>query len=178
MNALIIAVAQIRASNPLARQAEIAREINYSGERVRQILKELGLPAKPPLKVCVDCGKRVDSRTKRCRPCYHQYILKNSWVELPCHTCKAMFPRRKSDFKRSVKNRQRLFFCSKHCLGVWVAVNYGFGVYPEHRSPRKWDYSLVYLLRDGKQWGALRISRALHIPQSTVSDILRKGKRK
>lgn len=102
-------------------------------------------------------------------------------VTLVCDECGRAFERERSQVTFKTKKGQKLWFCSRYCLGGYVGEHYGFAAHPENAGgglPRKWDWGKVYKLREETGWGAVRIGRALGIPQGTVSMILGRGNEK
>lgn len=102
------------------------------------------------------------------------------WVKLVCDECGRDFKRERSQVTFKIKKGQKLWFCSRHCLGKYTGQHYGFTAHPENAGwergrSRKWDWGKVYKMREETGWGALRIGRALGIPVSTVSAILRRA---
>ena len=100
-------------------------------------------------------------------------------VKFACDECGRAFERVRSQVIYKTKKGQKLWFCSRHCLGKYAAPRWGFAAHPENtggiRGPKKWDWGKVYKMREETNWGALRIGRALGIPVSTVSQILRRA---
>ena len=93
-------------------------------------------------------------------------------VQLICEVCGKTFYR-KPYYIRPTQSPGR--FCSNKCKSSFLGVHYGFGIHPEHAGRhRKYDYQLIYDLRDKTGWDTLKISRQLHIPLGTVDTILKK----
>src|SRR3989442_5819037 len=85
--------------------AEIARRLNCSRERVRQLATKVGVrvqPGQPRFTECSDCGRRISrGRLGLCAECRHQRTL----VTLTCLTCGKQFEYK--DFIRRVTLGQR-----------------------------------------------------------------------
>ena len=127
---LLEKIYQLRKKDPSIKAIEISRIIGCSRERVRQILLELNLPTHFPKHkyYCIDCGKVVQKKAKRCRNCW----LISCRNLLICEVCKKKFYRKKSDIRAAkIKNYQHIF-CSKCCQGFWLGTNYG-------RFHNKWN---------------------------------------
>lgn len=102
---------------------------------------------------------------------------KEHWAILVCDECGGTFERERSQVTFKTKKGQKLWFCSRYCFGKYAGEHYGFAAHPENAGrglPRKWDWGKVYKMRGETGWGAVRIGRALGIPQGTVSAILRR----
>lgn len=153
------------------------------GEDSDKARQHYGLPLKRIKRWCRNCGKLlVGDRKEFCSPkCYHEAHT----VPLECSECGTIFYRRQSQVLYHLNHPlssngkpQERFFCNKKCFGRWAGKNYGFVAHPENvlggGSPRKWDYSKVYELRDSTGWGGMKISRELGIPNQTVYSILKK----
>lgn len=101
--------------------AAIARRLNCSRERVRQIAKRLGVhvePARRKFVDCVDCGTRIrDNKLRVCAECRHKRTL----VELTCIICGKKFWRRRKDYndflRRVTIGEKQGPRCSKACVG-------------------------------------------------------------
>lgn len=129
---------------------------------------------KPPQFKCRYCNQPIKSGLFCSRECLTEYHR----ATLICSYCGEKWSLYASQAQARVKRSQSgLIFCSKYCQGKWLAENYGFGVYPEHRpyTPNhKWDWDKVMELQRQTGQGCCRLSRALNIPQQTISNILRK----
>ena len=176
-----------RDRNPCATLQEIGDKYGITRERVRQVLKEAGVQTKHVLRVnhliCPFCGGEKTYNSSRCPTCREAQREAVRLVPLVCDQCGTMFERKQVD----VLTRAKRYgfggpvFCSRRCQGIYTAEHYGIGtpnnpiyktVFP-NRVP-KWDYGELYRLRDLTGWGAIRLSRALGIPEGTVSDALRR----
>ena len=103
-----------RLANPGATLEGIGHDVGVSREYVRQVLKQAGLPTvsdkrRQPLKLCLTCGKRLNSKNKTnyCQkhlkdgipacPQGHPYNKKNTRWEGQrriCRVCKRIYARR------------------------------------------------------------------------------------
>lgn len=106
------------------------------------------------------------------------YRQRRKLVVLKCAQCGKEFELSGHEYNARLRRRKiPLFFCSRQCYGRYIALHYGFGVFPEHamgpkRGP-KWDYSRVYSLWKETGWSLKRLSIALGIPLSSIGGILR-----
>lgn len=143
---------------------------------IEQTLAKVGII----VPTCIDCGERLRGKLweGRCRLCY----LKSRWIEIECNYCLKLFKRRQSEIiSHTGKHNQKHFFHNRQCLGHWLAKNYGFGSPRETdkqrkvkgNNLRKHDWNRVWQLHQETGWGSWRLSRALNIPSSTISYILR-----
>ena len=121
-------IQELRQKNPYATQSEIGRAVGLTRERVRQLLKKMGLPpvvkdpSKSPSYFCDYCGKLIYaprsaySKLKYCnRECY-----KNSRIAtVECHICGNPFALPLSQWTARVK-RQNTVTCSMACRGVTI----------------------------------------------------------
>jgi len=94
---LIAAELRGRTELPRGEAARIARKLDCSRERVRQIMGKLGVRVEPSLANvidCADCGKQIRANTLGiCAACRHERTL----VELTCISCGRTFKRRRKD---------------------------------------------------------------------------------
>ena len=180
-------IIRMRRNDPYATLKEIGDSFDITKERVRQVLSEAGKETRayrdqvPHL--CIGCGKQFNRLYNQF--CSYECKRNETHTMLPCSYCGS--PGKEVNIKwlnweiDHGRHSPDLFFCSKVCQGNWLADNYGFVKYPEHIISAgrllKWDYSKVYELRDRTGWGARRISRALGIPQGTLSQVLAEYKR-
>lgn len=129
-------------------------------------------------RLCIQCGKDIGIRNKLfCnKQCRHDY----TYIQIPCSYCGKLREYRIKELVWKIKHGTisgKYFFCKNQCQGKWIGENFGFKAHPENRNKvteKKWDYLKVYLLRDETGWRKARIGRALSIPASTISSILRK----
>ena len=177
-------IIRMRRNYPDRTRREIGERFGVTRERTRQVLVAAGKPTKGyhPRPLCLQCEKEVRGKVSMfcSRECFHNY----TYTLIPCSRCGE--PSGEVNIKGlnwqidHGNHTANLFFCSKECQGKWLGETHGFIKYPENRKsenrPRKWDWSKVYELRDRHSWGVVLISRALSIPEGTVSRILRKGK--
>ncbi len=103
-------------------------------------------------------------------------------ISLVCDQCGKLFERREKYvlFRMTHSNRfqpsgQQHQFCNKTCFGKWAGKHCGFGAHPENIGYRKWDYDMVWQKHIETGYGALRLSRLLNIPVSTLIYILEKA---
>jgi hypothetical protein len=100
--------------------AEIARSLDCSRERVRQIAARAGIrvnAGRPKLVACSDCGRQIAAANKSglCAACRHQRTL----VTLTCIVCGKDFQRRRKDYndfiRRVTVGERQGPRCSKAC---------------------------------------------------------------
>ena len=120
-----------RIAYPDMDMTEIARHINVSRERVRQILQETGLPTitlKHNYK-CIKCGKSIciGNKSGMCRGCYISEHWVEHWLLLHCEVCGSKFTRAKCKDNQARRRSYQHIFCSKQCQGEWLGSNYGRG---------------------------------------------------
>jgi len=175
-----INIIRARQSNPCATLQEIGTRYGVTRERVRQVLSEAEKPtgAYHQTYLCIQCGKDIGTEKKLF--CNQQCQHNHRYIEIACICCGTL---KEYNVKYLVwqiehsRHSSNLFFCSKFCNGKWLAENHGFITHPKSIGRKRvWDYSKVYELRDETGWGTVKISRALGIPESTISDILRRRK--
>ncbi len=127
-------VITLATTHPDLIQAEIARRVQVSRERVRQILLEEGVERK--YRQCIDCGRILVPgyncyNSRQCPDCQRRRYEK-FWEKYRCCYCGKWFSALRSD-----KDRHELHFCSRTCHGKWLGAKYGFGVHPKHRGLEK-----------------------------------------
>jgi hypothetical protein len=157
--------------------SEIARLVGISRQRVFQILQKEGLATKHlVMKInkyqyhCLECGKI--STNKFCSD-----ECQNQWQQIPivCTGCGKLFFRNVHRFLANYHYHNNALFCSKDCQSKWIGEHYGFKSHPNHTRPhgkreRDWDDLWKIHLETG--YGAVKLSRQLDIPKTTVSYIL------
>jgi hypothetical protein len=81
-------VVELRSKNPLMKAAEMARELEVSRERVRQVLVKRGLPTVPCPKLCFNCSHHIyeNNKTGFCQRC-----LKELSLTFVCSRCGRKF---------------------------------------------------------------------------------------
>lgn len=89
-------VIMLRRESPEYTSARIASECGLSRERVRQILKEEGLPTRVP----------------------------NPWVTLRCPECLAYFTKRRRQVRLARQRGQSRFYCSHRCAALRLRQKY------------------------------------------------------
>ncbi len=81
------------------------------------------------IKVCPQCHKEYRGGNGYCSiECLKTHQL-NNHIELRCSQCDGQF-RPFNDKARIKHNQSGVFFCSKHCQGLYVAIHFGFGANP------------------------------------------------
>jgi DNA-binding Lrp family transcriptional regulator len=122
------AIEVYRRRNPYATQVEMAQAIGISRERVRQLLKKMGLPAvvKDPAKIpnyyCAACGKPID--TPRSAKAAHKFCDRACYyasrtVTVECFICSEIFPMQLSQWEVRLR-RYNTLTCSMECRGVTI----------------------------------------------------------
>ena len=66
-----------------------------------------------------------------------QMRQKGHWVELVCDGCGITFERGQNQVTSKTKRGQKLWFCSRRCLGKYVGRHYGFAAHPKNAGRRK-----------------------------------------
>jgi len=127
-----MAIKALRNEKPCISAAEIARRVGVSRERVRQLLRRLGLTTDMrirPKRRCLSCGNPIprDHRAFCSRACQVNYYQ----ITLYCNFCGKEFKRKVKDIllypvKLQYGYKGRVF-CSRSCLGRWFGKNYGRG---------------------------------------------------
>lgn len=119
--------------------------------------------AKPPQFQCMNCGKPIRKGIFCSPKCFAQYHM----ATLICSYCGKTFSLNTAKaYWRTVRSKSGLVFCNRICHGKWAGKNYG--------RKNKWDYEKIYKTRDDTGFGAIKLSRLLNIPVSSLTYILRK----
>ena len=131
-------VTSARQKNPCATLQQISDEVGVTRERVRQILRDVGLPTAHLVRryVCLSCGTVLPLRCRKfCnRQCQHNY----THIKVACDYCGTLREYRVKELINHIEKgqKQEHYWCSKRCQGKWLAENHGFSVYPEHALMR------------------------------------------
>lgn len=125
-------------SKPISRE-RIRQILSRAGERTTSIKYRSG-------RTCSRCGKPKTPTSSYCRDCFYDLHR----VTLICANplCGTLFEKYQSYVLRGIrKHDQELFFCSKHCQGMWLAINYGWGapLTPEEKVRRKEEQKIKSL---------------------------------
>ncbi len=122
-------VTEIRRNDPKVPASTMAKDLGISRERVRQLLKELGLKTNILKcgKRCPECGQKISSQSKLCRVCFLQKRFLGSRVNLLCDSCGKRFLRLRSEWKTSRIKGYRFTFCNRRCQGHYLGIHSGFG---------------------------------------------------
>lgn len=116
-----------RIVHPEMTMANIGEYAGVTRERVRQILREYGLPTFiPKVFTCKVCGNQIPHNRKKsmlCRDCR----FKECWVLKKCEMCEKEFHIRKSVYIAALTRNYKHTFCSNKCQGKWLGDNYGRG---------------------------------------------------
>ena len=170
-------VKELRMSNMFMRMSAIARLIGISRQRVFQILQEEGLPTKHLVKPvnkdqysCLVCGKI--STHKFCSD-----ECQKKWQQIPvvCTRCGKLFFRNVHRFLANYRDHSSTLFCSRNCQSRWIGEHYGFKSYPNHSGSmvkRKYNWEEVWRRHLETGYGAVKLSRQLGIPETSVAYIL------
>lgn len=144
------------------------------GKSEMEVRQKLGIP----YRACLNCRKPFTSYRKRARFCSRACRWSYSYIEVVCDWCGKNFKRRSRQVVHELGEKgYQHTFCSRECFGHYAGTYYGFAVHPENCGhERKWDWAKVWELKRETGWGAVRISRALGIPSSSVTRILAKAK--
>ena len=170
-------VKKLRISNLFISMSVIARFVGISRQRVFQILQEEGLPTKHLVRQkikhkysCLICGKI--STYKFCSDeCQKQ------WQQIPivCTRCGSLFFRDIHRLLANYRDHSDTIFCSRNCQSKWIGEYYGFKSYPNHSGPgvkRKHNWEDVWKRHLETGYGAVKLSRQLNIPKTSVAYIL------
>jgi len=164
-------------SKNLKTEREVAQLIGCSSSKLETLRKKnLITPIKLGGKLLYDDGEVEKAKrllAEKRRP---------TFKTLTCETCRKEFTLTKKQyyarFERKDRPRKLPFaFCGKSCFGKFIAQNYGFVAYPEHRSKvgakRKYDYSKIHELWLKYRWPLKRFTLELGTATSTISRILK-----
>lgn len=118
-------VRELRSAYLCMTMSEIAKKVGVSRQRVYQILQKDGFPTKHQhyvrknLYECPVCG--TTSEHKFCSD-----ACKNKWQQIPviCSRCGKLFSRNRRVLLRNYRRHSRALFCSRYCIGMWLAENY------------------------------------------------------
>ena len=107
----------LRKTDPRITQAEMARRIGVSKERVRQILRKKGMAAVPdPLTAtCQHCGKKIHPNRSFCN---QECRSTHSHTALICSECGRSYTIRRNVLNSRKKRGTRHNFCSRRCMGL------------------------------------------------------------
>lgn len=162
--------------------SQIAAQLNVSRQWISEIAHKDGLrvffKGKAKSKECPICHNTFKYHNKFCsKKCYVEYVgqVKEARkLTRQCVVCKNTF--KISPYRMRPERGSPANFCSKKCQGRYAGNKYGFKAHPEnavrHILLRKYDYEKVWQIHQETGYGALRLSRLLNIPSSTVSAIL------
>lgn len=162
-------IKSLRLERPEFTLTKIGSHVGKSRERVRQVLKEEGLPtsAVRPNRTecyCLNCGKaRPCGNEKFCsRACFQDYHR----ITLRCEVCGKEFKRTKGQARidKATKNHT---FCSKTCYGRWLGTLYGLGSKPEEKLDSE---SIRQLYDEG--YNGMQIARLLDKKRSSVYSLI------
>lgn len=133
-----LAVASARATNPCATLTEIGLQIGIGREAARQLLVKENLPTKAYRQkyLCLNCGTEMPKKALFCSAeCHHEY----THIKVTCTWCGELFEYNAKLLIWKIRRGHKMerLFCSKQCQGKWMATNYGFGMFPEHRLYHK-----------------------------------------
>ncbi len=129
-------VVELRSKNPSMKAAKIARQLQVSRERVRQVLAKRGLPTVPPPRLCFNCGHLIHDNNKGglCHQCLKELkvtfvcsrcgrVYQSTWLESRrrryCRDCREVVKRRQVRFcmfrheweYQRKKSKHRCIFC-------------------------------------------------------------------
>ena len=170
-------VKKLRISNLFMSMSAIARVIGISRQRVFQILQEEGLPTKHLVKPvnkdqysCLACGKISPNK-------YCSNECQKQWRQIPivCTRCGKLFFRDVHQLLANYRDHSDTIFCSRNCQSRWIGAHYGFKSHPNHSGPgvkRKHNWEDVWKRHLETGYGAVKLSRQLGIPETSVAYIL------
>ena len=170
-------VEELRMSNLYMSMSAIARTVGISRQRVFQILQEDGLPTKHLARAinkyqysCLACGKISTHKfcSNECKKQWHQ-------IPVVCTRCGKLFFREVHQFLANYRDHSDTVFCSRNCQSRWIGAHYGFKSDPNHSGPgvkRKYNWEDVWKMHAKTGYGAVKLSRQLGIPETTIAYIL------
>jgi len=176
------AIIELRKANPCLTLDKVGRLTGVTRERVRQILRGVGMETKAPRPkqqryTCMMCGAVTINR----RFCSRECLSKDAWVEVACDECGRLKRIGKSALIARTKWNKH-FYCSRVCAGKVIGRTFGFAAHPENaalaRYKRKYDYEMVWREHLETGFGSPRLSKRLGIPVSTINGILHKMRRR
>jgi YHS domain-containing protein len=129
---------------------------------------------------CMACQKPIGPHqiyfgNKDCHFCSKECRDSHLNTMVACTSCGTLLPRSTSRLLMSIRRRnQQYYFCNNKCKGKWASEHY----LPIHGIPRnkhrKYNWDLVWQTHIMTGCGALKLSRMLDIPISSISSILHK----
>jgi hypothetical protein len=112
----------LREGDPNLAAVRIAEILNITRERVRQILKQAGLPTYIPKHYgyCALCGK--DKPTSRITYCSPECKFKANRISFKCTFCGNSKTVRRSSYNTQIRRGYKHMYCSVECRqrGNWV----------------------------------------------------------
>ena len=164
---------------------DIGIKVGRSRERVRQILKNEGLPTlryKQRLFICQNCESEYDIKNNDYKSkifCSAKCRWEYSNPLVICDWCGGLFRRRIGALTHK-RMKHTHYYCSKYCQGKYLGFTYGFKI--NHRKGLR--YGIKYPLECRKKMFDLRdmgfsykkISQELDIPESIIGLYLMKYK--
>ena len=118
-------VLELRESNPTMAAVRIAEILDITRERVRQILKDAGLPTYIPRHYgfCKLCGQDIPAT--RTTYCSAKCRTKASQITISCTFCGNSKTLRRSAYNAQVKRGYKYMYCSVECRqrGNWAFRN-------------------------------------------------------
>jgi hypothetical protein len=107
--------------------------------------------------------------------CRDQFQKK--WQQFPvvCTRCGKLFFRNVQRFLANYRDHSSTLFCSRNCQSRWIGEHYGFKSDPNHSCPgvkRKYNWEAVWKMHFETGYGAVKLSRQLGIPETSVAYIL------
>jgi transcription elongation factor Elf1 len=170
-------VKKLRISNLFMSMSVIAVLTGISRQRVFQILQEEGLPTKHLVKPvnkdqysCLVCGK-IGLNIFCSNECQKQYRQ----IPIVCTRCGKLFFRDVHQLLANYRDHSDTIFCSRNCQSRWIGAHYGFKSHPNHSGPgvkRKHNWEDVWKRHLETGYGAVKLSRQLGIPETSVAYIL------
>jgi len=134
------AIVRYRRENFCLDMQDVADKFGVSREWVRQVCERAGVQTTAAgwgtKDICPKCGEHKNECAVMCRKCRHEAHI----VPLTCSFCGKIFERGQSLVLHCItQHNQELFFCNKHCQGMWLATNYGIPPQytPEQRKEQR-----------------------------------------
>jgi len=124
-------VIYLREKDPYITASEMSRVIGRSRERVRQVLKEMGLPTsferRILTRICTQCGcEWVVGNKGKTLFCSSKCYSDSRKVLVVCDSCGSYFKRSRALYEWCKdKRKYKHAFCNRKCLWVWFGKHYG-----------------------------------------------------
>lgn len=130
-------IIELREKYPDISQAEMARQIGVTRERIRQLLNILELPLVPipegriTIRECANCNISFEhfnikiNQPKKKVFCNIDCEIKYRWVDLTCCQCQGTYYIKRARYNARKRRGYNLNFCNKSCQGRYLGKNFG-----------------------------------------------------